>query len=152
MSNPIRRMRLVICGGIAATVLAVSGVVAQESLSSDARVCDDFTREVIRGGHIDQAAKYLTADFKDHNVRLMVNSRDEFITKLRALLARTNGRAFGGGAGGQNPTRTVLSSGDLVVFIVPLAPRPDGGAAPAASAMHFDVFKMRGHRIAEHWD
>ena len=146
----------------AATAILYTSALAQQS-DAKAKICNEFMDSVIRGGKIDEAVKYLAPDFKDHNSRLTSVSRDEFIQKFKAMQASApGGRLFGGAANGSNgdgavsamPTPTIVSSGDVIVFIVSLPPRPDpahpGQTMP--SPTHFDVFKMRGDKIAEHWD
>jgi predicted SnoaL-like aldol condensation-catalyzing enzyme len=48
----------------------------------------------------------------------------------------------------------VLSAGDIVVFYTPMPARPDpanpGRMLPAST--HFDVWRLRDGKIAEHWD
>jgi predicted SnoaL-like aldol condensation-catalyzing enzyme len=147
----------------AATAFICTGALAEEPAGAKAKFCTEFMDNVIRGGKIDEAGKYLTPDFKDHNARVTSESRDEFVQKFKALLASTpGGRPFGGAAGGGNgdsaapamPARTIVTSGDVVVFVVSVPPRADpahpGQTMP--SPTHFDVFKMRGDKIAEHWD
>jgi len=147
----------------AATAIVCTGALAEEPAGAKAKICNGFMDNVIRGGKIDEAAKYLAPNFKDHNARVTSESRDEFIQKFKALQASIpGGRPFGGAAGASNgdraasttPAPTIVSSGDLVVFVVSVPPRADpahpGQTMP--SPTHFDVFKMRGDKIAEHWD
>jgi len=127
---------------------------AQEKLDKNAQFCEDFDQHVIIGGKLDEASKYLTDDFKEHNQRLTANSLAEFLEKMKGFQA---GRA-GGGNRGRGPAapvaRTVFSHDDVVVFIAPRPERDDpqnpGRKIPAST--HFDVYKLRNGKIAEHWD
>ena len=130
---------------------------AQEKLDKNAQFCEDFDQHVIIGGRLDEASKYLTEDFKEHNQRLTANGLAEFLEKMKAFQA---GRAGGGNRGGGRgqaaapSNRTVFSHDDVVVFISPRPERDDpqnpGRKIPAST--HFDVYKLRNGKIAEHWD
>jgi predicted SnoaL-like aldol condensation-catalyzing enzyme len=152
------RGTLLCCSGAAAFLLLAGSAFAQ--MDANAKFCDEFDQTVIIGGKIDQASKYLTDDFKEHNARLTANGLAEFSEKMKGFRAAMAGRGGGGGgrgrgaAGGPEPVRTVLSKDDLVVFITNTPERDDpnnpGKKLPATS--HFDVYKLRGGKIAEHWD
>jgi predicted SnoaL-like aldol condensation-catalyzing enzyme len=147
------------CIAAAASLLYAGGAIAQEKLDAKAQICDDFDKTVIMGGKVDEAGKYLTDDFKEHNARLTADGLTDFVTKLKAM--RTAMAARGGGQvfasrppGSAQPERTVLSRGDLIVFITAMPPRDNpnspGQTLPASS--HFDVYMLRNGKIAEHWD
>jgi predicted SnoaL-like aldol condensation-catalyzing enzyme len=142
----------------AALVLMVSGGAVAQQLDPKAQFCDDFDQNVIFGGKIDEASKYLTDDFKEHNAGLLANSLAEFKEKFGAFRAAMAGRGGGGrgrgGRGGPAPERTVLTQGDVVVFITLTRAHPDPNDASKTipQTSHFDVFKLRGGKIAEHWD
>jgi predicted SnoaL-like aldol condensation-catalyzing enzyme len=144
----------------AALLLLTPGAYAQEQLDKNAQFCEDFDQNVIIMGKVDEASKYLTADFKEHNLRLTANSLAEFLEKMKGFQAARAARAGGGGrrgggAGrGAAPQRTVLSSGDIVVFMRPQPARPDPNnpGQQLAASTHFDVYKLRDGKIAEHWD
>jgi predicted SnoaL-like aldol condensation-catalyzing enzyme len=133
---------------------------AQEKLDKNAQFCEDFDQNVIIGGKLDEASKYLTDDFKEHNQRLAADGLQNFVKKMMEFranqAARGGGRGAGGrGRGGQTPAmRTVFSHDDVVVFISPQPARPDpnkpGEQLPAST--HFDVYRLRNGKIAEHWD
>ena len=81
-------IRNMLVGGAAAAFLAVSGgAFAQGRLDAHAQFCDDFDHNVIMGGKIDEASKYLTDDFKEHNARLTADGLQDFIAKLKAMRA-----------------------------------------------------------------
>ena len=60
----------------------------------------------------------------------------------------------GGGARGPAPMRTVFSHDDVVVFLTPQAARPDPNnpGQQLAASTHFDLYRLRNGKIAEHWD
>ena len=140
----------------AALIASPPAARAQERLDKNAQFCEDFDQNVIIGGKLDEAPKYLTEDFKEHNQRLTANNRAEFLEKMKGFQA---GRAAGGnrGQGGARPAaaaRTVFSHDDVVIFIAPRPERDDpqnpGRKIPAST--HFDVYRLRNGKIAEHWD
>jgi len=137
---------------VAALLLSAGAAVAQQALDANAKFCDDFLATVIRGGKIDQASKYLADDFIEHNVNLTATSRAEFLPKLKALQDR-GGFARLAAAGAAQPQRTVFSHDDVVIFISPRPPQ-DNPNNPGQKMIptHFDVFRLRGGKIAEHWD
>ena len=91
--------------GCAVITLLLSPPVAraQEKLDKNAQFCEDFDQEVIIGGKLDLAPKYLTADFKEHNVRLTASGLNDFVAKMTAMRAAQAARA--GGAGRQGGGR-----------------------------------------------
>jgi predicted SnoaL-like aldol condensation-catalyzing enzyme len=139
----------------AALIASPAAARAQEKLDKNAQFCEDFDQHVIIGGKLDEASRYLTEDFKEHNQRLTANGLAEFLEKMKAFQA---GRAGGNrGQGGRGPApvaRTVFSHDDVVVFISPRPERDDpqnpGRKIPAST--HFDVYRLRNGKIAEHWD
>jgi predicted SnoaL-like aldol condensation-catalyzing enzyme len=146
-----RRLTLA-CGLAAALLLSAGSAMAQQALDANAKLCDDFLTTVIRGGKVDEASKYLADDFIEHNVNLTANSRAEFLPKLKAFQDR-GGFARAAAAGAAQPQRTVFSHDDVVIFISPRPPQ-DNPNNPGQKMIptHFDVFRIRNGKIAEHWD
>ncbi len=135
---------------------------AQEKLDKNAQFCEDFDQNVIIAGKLDEASKYLTDDFKEHNVRLTANGLQEFVTKMQGLRAgragggNRQGGAGGGRQGGGAPqaARTIFSHDDVVIFMRPNPDRddPNNPGQKIPGGTHFDVYKLRNGKIAEHWD
>jgi predicted SnoaL-like aldol condensation-catalyzing enzyme len=145
--------------GLAAVLLVAPGAAAQEKLDKNAQFCEDFDQNVIIAGKLDEAPKYLTEDFVEHNVRLTANGLQEFVQKMTAMraaqAARAGGAGRGGGRGGGAPVqRTIFSHDDVVVFLRPIPARPDPNnpGQQIAASTHFDVYRLRNGKIAEHWD
>jgi predicted SnoaL-like aldol condensation-catalyzing enzyme len=154
----------------AAAVLLLSGrpATAQEKLDKNAQFCEDFDQNVILGGKIEDASKYLTDDFIEHNVRLTSHGLTEFVEKLKGFRANQAGRRGGGGGGaaaggggraggGQAAApapRTIFSHDDVVVFMRALPDRddPNNPGQKIPGGTHFDIYKLRNGKIAEHWD
>jgi predicted SnoaL-like aldol condensation-catalyzing enzyme len=137
------------------TLVSAGAVLAADTMDAKAKFCDDFDHEVIMGGQLDKASHYLTNDFQEHNRMLEASGLDDFLVKMKAMRERFANRPAGGAAGGAAPpARTVLTNGDLVVFVTEQPVRPDprnpGQTLPASS--HFDVYQLRAGKIAAHWD
>ena len=151
------RMVFLICSACAVLLLFAGAAFARKSQGASPQVCDDFFDNVIRDGKFDDSSKYLTDDFIEHNVNLTANSRVEFVTRLRAYndkggfnRFRTQDRAAAALARSQ---RTVFAHDDVVVFIVKMAPADDpDNPGQKIVRSHFDVYKFRNGKIAEHWD
>jgi predicted SnoaL-like aldol condensation-catalyzing enzyme len=143
---------------IAALLLPGQPATAQEKLDKNAQFCEDFDQNVILGGKLDEASKYLTNDFVEHNVRLTSHGLAEFTEKLKGFRAGRAGGAGGAGRQGGQPAapaaRTIFSHDDVVVFMRPLPDRddPNNPGQKIPGGTHFDVYKLRNGKIAEHWD
>ena len=142
---------------LAAVILVAPGAAAQEKLDKNAQFCEDFDQNVIIAGKLDEASKYLTDDFIEHNQGLTANGLTEFVQKMTAMRAAQAARAGGAGRGGRANAprqRTVFSHDDVVVFIAPIPARPDPNnpGKEIAASTHFDVYRLRNGKIAEHWD
>ncbi len=155
----LRTIGMALCSTVA--VIGWSATAhAQEKLDKNAQFCEDFDQHVIIGGKLDEASTYLTDDFKEHNARLTANGLPEFLEKMKAFRAGRGAgggnRGQGGGAGRGAPAaqRTIFSHDDVVVFLRPTPERDDpqnpGRKIPAGT--HFDVYRLRNGKIAEHWD
>jgi predicted SnoaL-like aldol condensation-catalyzing enzyme len=161
----IRGLALV-SGAAAVVLLSGPPVRAQEKLDKNAQFCEDFDQNVIIAGKLDEASKYLTDDFIEHNVRLTAHGLAEFTEKMKAFRANQVGRRGGGGGGGAAggggrtggqaapAPRTIFSHDDVVVFMRPLPDRddPNNPGQKIPGGTHFDIYKLRNGKIAEHWD
>ena len=155
--SALRGLTLLSGSAAALLMLAAGALPGQEALTGNAKFCDDFDQVVIVQGKLDEASKFLTDDFKEHNVRMAADGLQAFIAKQQEMKAAQAARGGGGrgrGRGGAPPQRTVLQEGDLVIFYTLNAPRPDPANPDKMlpPTTHFDVYKLRGGKIAEHWD
>jgi predicted SnoaL-like aldol condensation-catalyzing enzyme len=150
---------LTVLGLFAAALSLAAPARAQEKLDKNAQFCEDFDQDVIIAGKLDMASKYLNDDFKEHNVRLTANGLKEFVAKMTAMRAAQAARAGGGRQGGgrgnaPQAARTIFSHDDVVVFMRPLPDRddPNNPGQKIPGGTHFDVYKLVGGKISEHWD
>ena len=167
MSRPMLR-GIVLASAAAALLFTGRPAMAQEKLDKNAQFCEDFDQNVILMGKVDEASKYLTDDFIEHNAGLTAHGLADFTEKLKTMRAGRRGGAGGGGggqgqgqggagrAGGRGPAgpRTIFSHDDVVVFMRALPDRddPNNPGQKIPGGTHFDVYKLRNGKIAEHWD
>ncbi|MCV2348662.1 nuclear transport factor 2 family protein [Paucibacter sp. Y2R2-4] len=125
-----------------AQMLAAADPVA----AANKRLVYDFWREVFEGGQLDQAGKYLTEGYIQHNPSVPTG-REGFVkffaqfSKPKPLEARIKA-----------PLVAVLAEGDKVVLVfVQTLPEPEAPGKTYTSTW-FDMFRIEGGKIAEHWD
>jgi predicted SnoaL-like aldol condensation-catalyzing enzyme len=87
----------------------------------------------------DAFARYATADFVDHAPDVPGGGRKDAAAALRGLFAQM--------PKGRWTIVRSAAEGDLVFLHVRVDPAP--GAPPVAIA---EIFRVKGHRIVEHWD
>src|SRR5262245_42420073 len=132
--------RLVCFIAFTALLLVIAGgAVAQQQVDAKAQLCLDFGQNIVFGDKLDEASKYVTDDYKEHHAGLNSNSLAEYQAKVRAQRAARGGR----GAtrpGGAPPNRTIMTGGDLVVFITlnPAHPDPNDASKTIPQFSHFD--------------
>lgn len=125
-----------------AQMLAAADPVA----AANKRLVYDFWREVFEGGHLDLADKYLSEGYIQHNPNVPTG-REGFVkffaqfSKPKPVEARVKA-----------PLVAVLAEGDKVVLaFVQTLPDPKD-ASKTYTSTWFDMFRIEGGKIAEHWD
>ena len=110
------------------------------------RLVYDFWREVIEGGHLELADKYLTPDYIQHNPSVPTG-RAGFVaffskfSKAKAIDAKV-----------QAPLVDVVADGNLVVLsFVNRMPDPHEKGKTYTTTW-FDMLRIEGGKVAEHWD
>jgi len=115
-------------------------------LAANKRLVYDFWREVLEGGHLELADRYLTESYIQHNPNVPTG-RAGFVSffsqfaKAHAIASKV-----------QAPLVSITAEGDLVVLS--FVARISDPAAPGASytTTAFDMFRIENDKIAEHWD
>ncbi|WP_374348906.1 ester cyclase [Chitinimonas sp.] len=114
--------------------------------AANKRLVYDFWREVLEGGHLELADKYLTEGYIQHNPNVP-NGRAGFVgffgkfSKPRSIEARIKA-----------PVVAMVAEGDLVVVSF-VQPTPDPkDPKQMHSTTWFDMFRIENGKIAEHWD
>ncbi len=149
---------LAACGAFIAAPLRaqvpVRASVEQSTLlaSANARQADnkrlvyDFWREVLEGGHLELAEKYLAVSYIQHNPSVPTGRAgfiDFFSTFAKPRAIEPTIKA---------PLVAIVAEGDYVVlsFVRELAEPSDPPKKYTTTA--FDMFRVENGKIAEHWD
>lgn len=118
-------------------------------LAANKRIVYDMWRTVINAGHTEEADKFFTLDYIEHNV--MANTgREAFKARIAAekdgqRLKKVPKKVLG-------DVVTILAEGDYVAMaFVYHYPEPDGSGKTYTSTK-FDIFRLENGLIAEHWD
>jgi predicted SnoaL-like aldol condensation-catalyzing enzyme len=115
-------------------------------LAANKRLVYDFWREVFEAGHMELAERYMAEGYIQHNPNVPTG-RTAFIDFFSknvtpgAIQARVKA-----------PLVAILADDDLVVLaFVREAPDPKDPAKKYTTTW-FDMFRLEGGKIAEHWD
>ncbi len=119
---------------------------ADAKLAANKRLVYDFWREVFEGGHLELADKYLAESYMQHNPNVPTG-RAGFVAffsqfaKAKAIEPRIKA-----------PLVSIVAEGDLVTlsFVKEAADPKD--ATKKYTTTWFDMFRIEGGKIAEHWD
>ena len=119
---------------------------ADPAIAANKRLVYDFWREVFEAGHMELADKYMAESYIQHNPNVPTG-RAAFVAffskfaKAKPIEARV-----------QAPLVAVVAEGDLVILtFASEAPDPKDPAKRYSSTW-FDMFRIEGGKIAEHWD
>lgn len=119
---------------------------ADPQLAANKQLVFDMWRTLLVAGQVDAAPRFLTEDYRQHNVTAPTG-RAAFQQVVSSLVPRQN----------SVPETipelvTLVAEGDYVVLaLVSHYPEPDGSGKTYTST-HFDLFRIAGGLIAEHWD
>ena len=139
---------------IASAQVAVAASPNQEQLltSKDVRLAAnkhlvyDFWREVLEAGHLDLTDKFLTASYIQHNPNVPTG-RDGFVkffgqfSRLQPIAPHIKAPLIG-----------VVAEGDLVVLSFVNEQADPKNPKKTYTTTSFDMFRIEGGKIAEHWD
>jgi len=114
-------------------------------LAANKKLCYDFFRVILRARHLDEADKYMLADYIQHNP-----NADTGIAGFKAYFSKL---------GGPLPVKDTVD--DLVAIqaegnyvTLSFVRRYDDPASPGQkyTTTWFDMFRIANGKIAEHWD
>ena len=115
-------------------------------LAANKRLVYDFWREVFEAGHMELAAKYMAEGYIQHNPNVPTGRAafiDFFSKNITPGAIQPRVMA---------PLVAILADGDLVVLAFAReAPDPKDPAKKYTTTW-FDMFRIEGGKIAEHWD
>ena len=119
---------------------------ADPRLAANKRLVYDFYREVFEGGHMEFAEKYLADSYIQHNPSVATGRAAfvEFFSKIakpKAIEARMKA-----------PVVAMVAEGDLVTVSFVREYNEPTDAARKYTTTWFDMYRIEGGKIAEHWD
>ena len=115
-------------------------------LAANKRLVYDFWREVFEAGHMDLAEKYMAEGYIQHNPNVPTG-RAAFIAYFsknvppQPIEARVKA-----------PLVAILAEGDLVVLVFARELTDPKDPGQKYTTTWFDMFRLEGGKIAEHWD
>ena len=156
--NPIRNavaaVLAVTAFGPAIAQVPVSATTDQIGLLSDQiptvaankKLIFDFWREVFEGGHMEYADKYMAESYIQHNPNVPTGRAAfvEFFTKFRKPKPIEPKIAA--------PLVSIVASGDMVVLSFVREYQDPKDTSKKYTTTWFDMFRIEGGKIAEHWD
>lgn len=116
------------------------------TLAANKRLVYDFWREVFEGGHMERAEKYLTESYIQHNPNVPTG-RAAFVAffskfaKAKPIEAHIKA-----------PLVTMTAEGDIVILSFVRENSDPKDNAHKYTTTWFDMFRIEGGKIAEHWD
>ena len=156
----MRPLTFFVAGVIAAAPLTIRAQVAptphpdhaallrssDSTLARNKRLVYDFWREVLEARHMDLASKYMRENYIQHNPNV-ATGRQAFVD-------------FFGRLGGPQPIApkvkapliAIAAEGDLVVLSFTREYPDPKDATRKYTTTWFDMFRVQGGKIAEHWD
>jgi predicted SnoaL-like aldol condensation-catalyzing enzyme len=115
-------------------------------LAANKRLVYDFWREVFEAGHMELADKYMAESYIQHNPNV-ATGRAAFV---QFFAARVKPREIAPKV--RAPLVAIVAEGDLVVLAFVREGADPQDPAKKFSSTWFDMFRIEGGKIAEHWD
>jgi predicted SnoaL-like aldol condensation-catalyzing enzyme len=117
-----------------------------DRLAANKRLVYDFWREVLEAGHMDLAPKYMLESYIQHNPNVPTGRAAfiEFFSKMskpKPIEATIKA-----------PLVAVVAEGDLVVLSFVRKAADPKDKTKTYTTTWFDMFRVEGGKIAEHWD
>jgi predicted SnoaL-like aldol condensation-catalyzing enzyme len=115
-------------------------------LAANKRLVYDFQREVLEGGHLELADKYLAENYIQHNPNVPTG-RAGFVqffsqfSKPGTIEARVKA-----------PVVSVTAEGDIVVISYRAKVLDPANDKEPVTTTWFDMFRIENGKLAEHWD
>jgi predicted SnoaL-like aldol condensation-catalyzing enzyme len=119
---------------------------ADPKLAANKRLVYDFWREVFEGGHMELADKYMAESYIQHNPNVPTG-RAAFVAffgkvaQPKAIEPKVRA-----------PLVAIVAEGDLVVLAFAQELDDPNDPGRKYTTTWFDLFRVEGGRIAEHWD
>ena len=115
-------------------------------LAANKRFVYDFWREVFEGGHMELAERYMAESYIQHNPNVPTGRAAfvEFFSKFRKPAPIE--------AQIKAPVVAIVAEGDYVVLSFARENADPKDPSRKYSTTWFDMFRLEGGKIAEHWD
>lgn len=146
---------LALCGvGIAHAQVPPVGVKDQAAqlkssdpkLAANKKLVYDMYRTIVNGGHYDQADKFFTREYIQHNPNVK-SGRDElaaYIKQTRPKRPLQPTISF--------PLISIIAEGDMVLVATVTTEDDPDSPGKTYETTHFDMYRIQNGLIAEHWD
>ena len=119
---------------------------SDSTLARNKRLVYDFWREVLEARHMDLAPKYMREDYIQHNPNV-ATGRQAFVDFFARL-----GAPQPISPKVKAPLIAIAAEGDLVVLSFTREYPDPKDATRKYTTTWFDMFRVQGGKIAEHWD
>jgi predicted SnoaL-like aldol condensation-catalyzing enzyme len=119
---------------------------ADPKLAANKRLVYDFWREVLEGGHLDLAEKYLAEDYIQHNPNVPTG-RAGFVKFFSAFAKPVAIEPII-----KAPLVSIVAEGTLVVLSFVQEETDPRDSKKKYATTSFDMFRVEAGKIAEHWD
>ena len=119
---------------------------ADPRLAANKRLVYDFFREVIEGGHMELAEKYLAESYIQHNPTVPTG-RTGFVevfskfAKPKTIEAKM-----------KSPVVSIIAEGNLVVLSFVKEYNDPADTTKKYTTTWFDMLRIEDGKLAEHWD
>lgn len=115
-------------------------------LAANKRLVYDFWREVLEGGHMEFADKYMAESYIQHNPNVPTG-RTAFVTFFSKIAKpKTIEPTI------KAPLVAIIAEGDLVVLGFVREEKDPKDAPKKYTTTWFDMFRIEHNKVAEHWD
>jgi predicted SnoaL-like aldol condensation-catalyzing enzyme len=117
-----------------------------QELAKNKKLVYDFWREVLEGGHLEFADKYMAETYMQHNPNVATGRKGfvEFFSKIRKPQPIADTIKW--------PVVAIIAENNLVMmsFVREMTDRTD--STKKYTTTWFDMFRIENGKIAEHWD